>query len=169
MSRSWLRMCGPHTRLTESPLLSGFDAENALSGLLPLTGSRRFRGRVTISDASLQGFPVRTIMADVTRILSEIEQGDSAAAEKLLPLVYDELRKLAAQKMVNEKPGQTLQATALVHEAYVRLVDVDKAQHWVLAEPLLCRRRRGHAADRGRSCSTKAASEARWSTREIGH
>src|SRR5210317_1433756 len=69
-------------------------------------------------------------MADVTRILSDIEQGDPAAAEKLLPLVYDELRKLAAQKMVNEKPGQTLQATALVHEAYIRLVDVDKAQHW---------------------------------------
>jgi RNA polymerase sigma factor (TIGR02999 family) len=69
-------------------------------------------------------------MADVTRILSEIEQGDPAAAEKLLPLVYDELRKLAAAKMVQEKPGQTLQATALVHEAYLRLVDVDKAQHW---------------------------------------
>ena len=69
-------------------------------------------------------------MADVTRILSEIEQGDPAAAEKLLPLVYDELRKLAAQKMAQEKPGQTLQATALVHEAYLRLVDNGKAQHW---------------------------------------
>ena len=69
-------------------------------------------------------------MADVTRILSAIEQGDPSAAEQLLPLVYEELRKLAAQKMREEKPGQTLQATALVHEAYIRLVDVEKAQHW---------------------------------------
>jgi RNA polymerase sigma factor (TIGR02999 family) len=69
-------------------------------------------------------------MSDVTRILSQIEQGDPQAAEKLLPLVYDELRKLAAAKLAQEKPGQTLQATALVHEAYVRLVDVEKAQHW---------------------------------------
>ena len=69
-------------------------------------------------------------MTDVTRILSAIEQGDPLAAEQLLPLVYDELRKLAAAKMTQEKPGQTLQATALVHEAYVRLVDVNKAQHW---------------------------------------
>ena len=69
-------------------------------------------------------------MTDVTRILSAIEQGDAQASEQLLPLVYDELRKLAAQKMAQEKPGQTLQATALVHEAYIRLVDVQKAQHW---------------------------------------
>jgi len=69
-------------------------------------------------------------MSDVTRILSAIEQGDPKAAEQLLPLVYAELRKLAAQKMAQEKPGQTLQATALVHEAYIRLVDVEKAQHW---------------------------------------
>ena len=69
-------------------------------------------------------------MSDVTRILSAIEGGDARAAEQLLPLVYDELRKLAAQKMAQEKPGQTLQATALVHEAYLRLVDVEKAQHW---------------------------------------
>jgi RNA polymerase sigma factor (TIGR02999 family) len=69
-------------------------------------------------------------MSEVTRILSAIEQGDAYAAEQLLPLVYDELRQLAAQKLAQEKPGQTLQATALVHEAYVRLVDVDKAQHW---------------------------------------
>ena len=61
-------------------------------------------------------------MNDVTRILSAIEQGDPQAAEQLLPLVYDELRKLAAQKLAQEKPGQTLQATALVHEAYLRLV-----------------------------------------------
>jgi RNA polymerase sigma factor (TIGR02999 family) len=69
-------------------------------------------------------------MPDVTRILSAIEQGDPSAAEQLLPLVYDELRQLAAQRLAQEKPGQTLQATALVHEAYVRLVDVDQAQHW---------------------------------------
>ena len=69
-------------------------------------------------------------MSDVTRILSAIEQGDARAAEQLLPLVYEELRKLATAKMAQEKPGQTLQATALVHEAYIRLVDVDKAQHW---------------------------------------
>jgi RNA polymerase sigma factor (TIGR02999 family) len=69
-------------------------------------------------------------MTDVTRILSAIEQGDPHAAEQLLPLVYDELRQLAAAKLSQEKPGQTLQATALVHEAYVRLVGVDKAQAW---------------------------------------
>jgi RNA polymerase sigma factor (TIGR02999 family) len=67
---------------------------------------------------------------EVTRILSAIERGDPHAAEQLLPLVYDELRKLAAQKLAQEKPGQTLQATALVHEAYLRLVDVERAQHW---------------------------------------
>jgi RNA polymerase sigma factor (TIGR02999 family) len=69
-------------------------------------------------------------MTDVTRILDAIEQGDPHAAEQLLPLVYEELRRLAAQKLAQEKPGQTLQATALVHEAYLRLVDVDKVQHW---------------------------------------
>ena len=71
-----------------------------------------------------------TPMTDVTRILSAIEQGDSTAAERLLPLVYDELRWLAAQKMDLEGAGHTLQPTALVHEAYLRLVDVEKAQHW---------------------------------------
>lgn len=69
-------------------------------------------------------------MSNVTRILSAIEEGNTSAAEELLPLVYDELRKLAAQKLAQESPGQTLQATALVHEAYVRLVDVDRARHW---------------------------------------
>ncbi len=69
-------------------------------------------------------------MTDVTRVLTAIEQGDPHAAEKLLPLVYEELRKLAAQKLAHEKPGQTLEATALVHEAYVRLVDVNKTQPW---------------------------------------
>ena len=69
-------------------------------------------------------------MSEVTHILSAIEQGDPHAAEQLLPLVYDELRQLAAQKMVKEAPGQTFQATALVHEAYLRLVDVEEAPHW---------------------------------------
>src|SRR3954452_22279676 len=70
------------------------------------------------------------VMSQVTHILQAIERGDPSAAEQLLPLVYDELRQLAAQKLADEKPGQTLQATALVHEAYLRLVDGDKAQHW---------------------------------------
>jgi RNA polymerase sigma factor (TIGR02999 family) len=70
------------------------------------------------------------VMTDVTQILSQIESGDPSAAEQLLPLVYDELRKLAATKLIHEKPGQTLQATALVHEAYLRLVDGDRTQHW---------------------------------------
>src|SRR5438067_7951792 len=69
-------------------------------------------------------------MSAVTQILSAIEQGDPHAAEQLLPLVYEELRQLAATKLAQEKPGQTLQATALVHEAYLRLVDVEQAQHW---------------------------------------
>ena len=69
-------------------------------------------------------------MSDVTRILSAIEQGDRQAAEQLLPLVYDELRKLASQRLAQEKPGQTLQATALVHDAYLRLMDTDREQHW---------------------------------------
>lgn len=69
-------------------------------------------------------------MSDVTRILSQIEQGELRAAEELLPLVYEELRKLAAAKLAQENPGQTLQPTALVHDAYIRLVDVAKAQHW---------------------------------------
>jgi RNA polymerase sigma factor (TIGR02999 family) len=69
-------------------------------------------------------------MSEVTRILSAIEQGDPSAAEQLLPLVYDELRKLAAQKLAQEKPGQTLEATALVHEAYLRLVGPGDADRW---------------------------------------
>ena len=69
-------------------------------------------------------------MTEVTQILAAIEQGDPHAAEQLLPLVYSELRRLAARKLSQEAPGQTLQATGLVHEAYLRLVDVEKAQHW---------------------------------------
>src|SRR5262245_8530782 len=69
-------------------------------------------------------------MSEVTRILSAIEHGEPRAAEQLLPLVYGELRKLASERLAQERPGQTLQATALVHEAYLRLVDVERAQHW---------------------------------------
>ena len=101
-------------------------------------------------------------MTDVTRILSAIEQGDPSAAEQLLPLVYDELRKLAAQKMAQEKPGQTLQATALVHEAYIRLVDVEKAQHWDQPGAFLCGGGRGDAADSGREApDAKDSAQAR--------
>src|SRR6185436_6860761 len=69
-------------------------------------------------------------MSDVTQILLQIEHGDPQAAEKLLPLVYDELRKLANLKLAQEKPGQTLQGTALVHEAYLRLVGGNEQQNW---------------------------------------
>src|SRR4029453_3576300 len=69
-------------------------------------------------------------MPDVTQILSQIESGDPTAAEQLLPLVYDELRKLATARLALEKPGQTLQATALVHDAYIRLVDAERVQRW---------------------------------------
>src|SRR5215204_1900558 len=87
---------------------------------------------MTCARRSKRARPRGTIghMSEVTRILEEIQQGDPHAAQQLLPLVYDELRKLAAQRIAQEKPGQTLQATALVHEAYVRLVDVEKAQLW---------------------------------------
>jgi RNA polymerase sigma factor (TIGR02999 family) len=105
-------------------------------------------------------------MTDVTNILSQIEQGDPSAADQLLPLVYEELRKLAAAKLAHEKPGQTLQATALVHDAYIRLVDVEKAQHWnsrahffgaaaeamrrILVNNALRKRRPKHGGDRQR-------------------
>jgi RNA polymerase sigma factor (TIGR02999 family) len=70
------------------------------------------------------------LMSDVTQILSAIEHGDPSSADQLLPLVYDELRRLAAQRLAHEQPGQTLQATALVHEAYLRLVGTEPVQHW---------------------------------------
>ena len=94
-------------------------------------GVRILRRRAAIILGAGVGISLKAApMNDVTQILSRIEDGDGKAAEELLPLVYEELRKLAAQKMAQEKPGQTLQATALVHEAYIRLVDVDKTQHW---------------------------------------
>jgi RNA polymerase sigma factor (TIGR02999 family) len=84
-------------------------------------------GKKLLQDGSSVGEPP---MSEVTRILSAFEGGDPHAADQLLPLVYEELRKLAAQKLAQEKPGQTLQATALVHEAYLRLVDTEKVRHW---------------------------------------
>src|SRR2546421_2949658 len=84
-----------------------------------------------------------TAMTEVTRILEELQQGDPHAAEQLLPLVYEELRQLAAQRLAQEKPGQTLQATALVHEAYLRLVGADPTKSWDGRR--LRRRCRGHA------------------------
>ena len=100
-------------------------------------------------------------MIEVTRILSAIEQGDPHAAEQLLPLIYDELRRLAAEKLAQEKPGQTLQATALVHEAFLRLVDTTKVQDWhsrghffaaaaeAMRRILIGNARRKHAQKRG--------------------
>src|SRR5262249_350933 len=84
-------------------------------------------------------------MSEVTRILAAIEQGDAHAVDQLLPLVYNELRQLAAQKLAQETPGQTLEATALVHEAYLRLVDTEQAQHWDSPGPFLRRSRTDHA------------------------
>jgi len=83
----------------------------------------------TPANSTLNSYAVPQ-MTELTHILSAIEQGDPHAAEQLLPLVYDELRKLAAEKLAQEKPGQTLEATALVHEAYVRLVDAKEAKRW---------------------------------------
>ena len=90
----------------------------------------RLSHRRTVIIRALATLQKATPLSDVTRILSKIESGDPSAAEQLLPLVYEELRKLAAAKLAHEKPGQTLQATALVHEAYVRLVDDERVQHW---------------------------------------
>ena len=95
-------------------------AEKTEYGNSPLFSLQWYRQINSVSDP----------MSDVTRILSQINDGDPSAAEQLLPLVYDELRKLAAVRLSQEKPGQTLQATALVHEAYIRLVDTERAQRW---------------------------------------
>jgi RNA polymerase sigma factor (TIGR02999 family) len=111
-------------------------------------------------------------MNDVTRILSALEQGDAHAAEQLLPRVYDELRKLAAQRLAQEKPGQTLQATALVHEAYLRLVGGEKAQRWhssghffaaaaeAMRRILVENARRKHSAKHGGQCARLDLDEA---------
>jgi RNA polymerase sigma factor (TIGR02999 family) len=115
-------------------------------------------------------------MTDVTRILSAIEQGDPQAAGQLLPLVNDELRRLAAQKLAREQPGQTLQPAALVHEAYLRLVDVDQAQTWnsrghffaaaaeamrrILIDEARRKRRPKHGGDRRRMALDEALPQA---------
>ena len=130
--------------------LSGRHADRLVEGR-PVPSHRPFTdtrsNRLRVRPATVEGPPRRPPpMNDVTRILSAIEQGDPQAAEQLLPLVYDELRKLAAQRLAQEKPGQTLQATALVHEAYLRLVGRrGQARRLERPRPLLRRRRRGDA------------------------
>ena len=122
-------------------------------------------------------------MTEITRILCAVEAGEAAAAESLLPLVYDELRRLASQKLAQEKPGQTLQATALVNEAYLRLVDVEKVQHWnsrghffaaaaeairrILIEQARRKRRPKHGGDRKRVDLDEALSIADGPTQEL--
>jgi len=113
--------------VTQESLVEGFQGCSNAAATLASPSA----GRYTLFRFHSAWLPGRVpLMSDVTRILSAIEQGDPQAADQLLPLVYDELRRLAAQRLAQEKPGQTLQATALVHEAYLRLVDVEKARHW---------------------------------------
>ena len=96
----------------------------------PADPGSEYKGRIAGYLRAMPLVDIFGLMSEVTRILSAIEQGDPHAAEQLLPLIYDELRQLAAAKLAREKPGQTLQATALVHEAYLRLVDTEKDQRW---------------------------------------
>ena len=113
------------TSLLGQPLLDRLgnaEVDESLGGVINESWREYNRLSIALSPSPL--------MSDVTQILSQIESGDPSSAEQLLPLVYEELRKLAAAKLAHEKPGQTLQATALVHEAYLRLVDVEQAQHW---------------------------------------
>jgi RNA polymerase sigma factor (TIGR02999 family) len=119
-------------------------------------------------------------MSEVTRILDAIAHGEPHAAEQLLPLVYDELRRLAADRLVQEAPGQTLEATALVHEAYMRLVDVDQAQHWnsrghffaaaaeAMRRILVDSARRKHSRKHGGECRRVNLDEAAACTAETG-
>ena len=122
-------------------------------------------------------------MDQISQVLNALENGDPHAAHQLLPLVYEELRKLAAQKLAGEKPGQTLQATALVHEAYVRLVDADHAQHWnsrghffaaaaeamrrILVENARRKKRLKHGGDRERVTIELASLPTRMSSDEL--
>jgi RNA polymerase sigma factor (TIGR02999 family) len=122
-------------------------------------------------------------VTEITRILCAVEAGEAAAAESLLPLVYDELRRLASQRLAQEKPGQTLQATALVNEAYLRLVDVEKVQHWnsrghffaaaaeairrILIEQARRKRRPKHGGDRKRVDLDEALSIADGPTQDL--
>ncbi|MGA8351886.1 MAG: ECF-type sigma factor [Isosphaeraceae bacterium] len=95
-------------------------------------------------------------MHDTKQPLSAIEYGDGQATEQLLPLIYDELHRLAAELVARERPGQTLEATALVNEAYLRLVEPTQTQHWHGRSPFLRRRGGGDAADPGRTCPAEA-------------
>jgi RNA polymerase sigma factor (TIGR02999 family) len=104
-------------------------------------------------------------MNNVSRILSAIKQGDPHAAEHLLPLVYDELRKLAAQKLAQEKPGQTLQAMALVHEVYLRLVEVEHVQRWNSRGHFFAAAMRGIRIDRAREKQDRKHSDGPFSPR----
>jgi RNA polymerase sigma factor (TIGR02999 family) len=122
-------------------------------------------------------------MSEVMRVLSAIDQGDPSAAEQLLPLVYHELRKLAAQRLAQEKPGQTLQATALVHDAYLRLVNAEEARHWnsrghffaaaaeamrrILVENARRKKRLKHGGDRERADIDLASLPTRISSDEL--
>jgi RNA polymerase sigma factor (TIGR02999 family) len=146
---------------------------------IPATGLRHSTSAAATEDRGESARALRThtaggmltSMSEVTRILSAIEQGEPSAATELLPLVYDELRKLAAQRLAQEKPGQTLQATALVHEAYLRLVDADKVRQWnsrghffaaaaeAMRRILVDQARRRLAAKRGGSCSREELQE----------
>jgi len=102
-----------------------------LGGLIEVSlGSAASLAEVALSEQSWLFLITIAAMNNVTKILTAIERGDESAADQLLPLVYQELRKLAAAKLAKEKPGQTLQPTMLVHEAYIRLVDRDQSQHW---------------------------------------
>ena len=119
-------------------------------------------------------------MSDVTQILTAIEDGDPQAAEQLLPLIYDELRRLAAQRLAHEAPGQTLQATALVHEAYIRLVESPTAQGWqsrghffaaaaeAMRRIMVDAARRRHSLKRGEGLERKDIEEAHIAAPEIG-
>lgn len=121
---------------TVVPLLDVKSGDPKFQIHLPPTALRYPSGSIADglkSEFSLPAAPGRldlTVMSDVTRILTAIKDGEPRAADELLPIVYDELRRLAAHKLAQEKPGQTLQATALLHEAYLRLVDVETAQLW---------------------------------------
>jgi RNA polymerase sigma factor (TIGR02999 family) len=122
------RLVRPATTRRAGILDYGGPSVNTAEWQIPL-GCKRERGDYTTETQNGSRDP-RPVMSEVTGILTAIEQGDPSAADQLLPLVYDELRRLATHKLAQEKPGQTLQATALVHEAYLRLVDTDQARHW---------------------------------------
>ena len=166
MASQELQRCASPGAVAQFPPVGGSDAGFSSISAVETGLARPLYGWFQSACPPVYNFPAHQrgiqLMPDVTQILNAIEQGDPSAAEQLLPLVYDELRKLAAAKMAQEKPGQTLQATALVHEAYIRLVDVEKAQHWDW---------RGHffaaAAEAMRrilveKARRKAAAEARW-------